>query len=210
MGTVVCVEASIFSYQTNKQLFLFLYACRDSACWSLYYFICGSRDVKQKFILNILPCKVLYKTGWFWSLNYLELLANHKFLASHPQLLLFFCLHLSLAAREADKYRQVPVEDYCTELFFNRNIILLLKNRIKLFCWLRYLNGILLLPAAFSSMKEMLTIHIIGFSWRGWKGLFDTVVSKFLQLRGISGASFGYLVSQMYGKESLLIIWFTA
>lgn len=54
----------------------------------------------------------------------------------------------------------------------------------------------------------MLTMHIIGFSWRG-VGV-GPIVSKFLVLWGISGASFGYLASQIYGQESLVIIWFTA
>lgn len=57
-------------------------------------------------------------------------------------------------------------------------------------------------------MQEMLTMHITGFSWRG-VGV-GPIVSKFLVLWGISGASFGYLASQIYGQESLLIIWFTA
>lgn len=111
-------------------------------------------------------------------------------------------LHLLTSQASSQTGRQVPVESDCTELFLNRNPILLLKNRIKLFCWLSCLSGIYCYLHLFSS------VHIIGFSWRG-VGV-DPIVSKFLVLWSISGASFGYLASQIYGQESLLIIWFTA
>lgn len=64
------------------------------------------------------------------------------------------------------------------------------------------------LSASFFFCARMLTMHIIGFSWRGVGA--GPIVSKFLVLWGISVASFGYLASQIYGQESLLIIWFTA
>lgn len=108
--------------------------------------------------------------------------------------------------RQAKLYIQVPVEDCCTELFFNRNIILLLKNRIKLFCWLSYLSGILLLSAGFFFYTRNVNYAYYWILLKGLEGFFWYSLSKFLLLQGISGASFGYLASQIYGQESLLII----
>lgn len=129
--------------------------------------------------------------------------------ASHFQLLQFICSHLRPAARQADKLSCTDKSLWrVIQLLFNRNLILLLKNRIKFFCWLSYLSGFYCYLHLFSPMQELLTMHIIGFSWRGVGG--GPLVSKFPVFWGISGASFGYLASQIYGQESLLIIWFTA
>lgn len=174
--------------------------------------MCSSWVEEQKFVLNTL----LYCMRCFIKVAGCEVGAVEScyWLRAPCQPFSVAAVHLltsqtsSQTGRETKLYRQVSVEGYHTELFFNRNLILLLKNRIKLFCWLSYLSGIYCYLHLFSSMQEMLTMHIIGFSWRG-VGV-GPIVPKFLVQWGIYGASFGYLALQIYGQESFLIIWFTA